>query len=156
MLKDKVKITAADLAAIRPVLTKDFDIARVGPEYSIRHMTLVAATILQGAGMQNRRIIWPGDYGLLLWHLVVAPAMPPNAMLYAPASKSWPEWRHKISKDKLVERSRDYGFHESTDNSGRSLKFSPHPALAKLLQEDSVFPERCQAWFEAADAMLKR
>ena len=141
-----ITLNRRDIYFLRQVLREKemYRRAELGPYFtSVRNLTLAAVTMLQGAEVKQRDLEGLATYGLLLWHLVVVPGLPPNGT-------PTPVWLSKISKAKLVERSLTYGFHASVDRSGTGLYFIPHPTIAELLKEDKLFPERCRTWYDEA------
>lgn len=116
--------------------------------YSIRQKTLLAVAILHGAGLQGKDLT-EVPYALLLWYLIVVPAMPPRGWSYT-GSGSYPAWRNGLTYDTLINMSRMCKLHKAVGRGKRGVTLLPNDALAALVKEAGVSTERCLEWYNEA------
>lgn len=137
------EFTHADIAAIRNVLARKTSLKFVAEHYNLKRATLVGITILIAA---NQTSFPYGFFGPQLRRLVVEPAIPVHGW---PRTKHGrqdvPEWCIKKSNDKLLNASRTYGGHSSTEYA--VIEINLIPQLVALLNEDINYRITAQALY---------
>lgn len=148
-------ITKDDLDAVRDVFSDKKDSRKkAAMSYSNSHRAMVAAAILQGAGVTDKDLAEPrGIFGELIFELTVQQAIPAEGW---PRDKQdrllIPAWYKdtNTSHENLVTASRRYKFHTSNNNSGHGISFAGNKCFDTLLDEDKSRRAMCRKWYEDA------
>jgi hypothetical protein len=154
-LGDKMDITKDDLDAVRRVFSSKKDIRKeVMKTYSNSRRAMVAAAILQGAGVTDKDLAEPrGIFGELLFEPTVQQVISAEGW---PRDKQnrllTPAWytNTNTSHENLVAASRRYGLHTSKNNSGRGVSLIRNERFDTLLDEDKSRRAMCRKWYEDA------
>lgn len=149
-----MNLTEADLEFVRLVLNGSVSLKKVALNYPVRRKTMVAAAILAGAEVQDSDL-HDGTrslYGSLLEELVREPGVPAGGWGHNP----WPSWYSSCSFHYLVDRSRDYGFHEGGYRGASGVTFVGNAQLTELINENPEYKAFCKATYKSALTSLLR
>lgn len=154
-------ITADELDVVRRVLRGEVPRSTVATDYSVRLKVIVAAAILQGAGVRDDDLIYPrGIYRDLMEEFVVNPGVPAEGwseeerydIVFSPG-----HWHYKATCGGLVAAAHRYGLHQTKNRQGHGVTFVGSPVFAQLFEEEPALAEVCRAWYdEARQGILER